>query len=76
MVPQGSDVIEGTVRARDGIYLRIMDGGISRLRKLRKDGRVAEIALPFECTIGSLYTTAIEDGALMSLSGWLTPTGI
>jgi prolyl oligopeptidase len=76
VVPQGSDVIEGMVRARDGIYLRIMDGGISRLRKLNKDGRVAEIALPFECTIGSLYTTESEDGALMSLSGWLTPTGI
>jgi prolyl oligopeptidase len=76
VVPQGSDVIEGTVRARDGIYLRIMDGGISRLRKLNKDGRVAEIALPFECTIGSLYTTESEDGALMSLSSWFPPTGI
>jgi prolyl oligopeptidase len=76
VVPQGSDVIESTVRARDGIYLRIMDGGINRLRRLGHDGRVAEIALPFECTIGSLYTAENEDGALMALSGWLTPTGI
>jgi prolyl oligopeptidase len=76
IVPQGSDVIEGTVRARDGIYLRIMDGGINRLRRLGREGRVAEIPLPFEGTIGSLYTTESEDGALMSLSGWLSPTGI
>ncbi len=76
VVPQGSDVIEGTARARDGIYLRIMDGGISRLRRLGSDGRVAEITLPFDGTIGSVNTVHDEDGALISLGGWLTPTGI
>ena len=53
-----------------------MDGGISRLRRLGSDGRVAEIALPFDGTIGSVYTVPDEDGALISLGGWLTPTGI
>jgi prolyl oligopeptidase len=76
VVPQGSDVIESTVRARDGIYLRIMDGGISRLRRLRRDGGVTDIALPFDGTIGALYAVPGEDGALISLGGWLTPTGI
>ena len=75
-VPQGSDVIEAMVRARDGLYLRIMDGGISRLRRLGRDGRVAEIALPFDGTIGSIWTDETEDGALISLAGWLTPAGI
>jgi prolyl oligopeptidase len=75
-VPQGSDVIELTARARDGIYLHIMDGGISRLRRLGHDGRVTEIALPFDGTIGSVNTVPNEDGALISLGGWLTPTGI
>jgi prolyl oligopeptidase len=76
VVPQGSDVIESTARARDGIYLLIMDGGISRLRRLGRDGHVAEIALPFDGTIGSVNTVPNEDGALISLGGWLTPTGI
>jgi prolyl oligopeptidase len=76
VVPQGSDVIESTARARDGIYLLIMDGGISRLRRLRSDGRVAEITLPFDGTIGSVNSVPDEDGALISLGGWLTPTGI
>lgn len=76
IVPQGPTVIEGLARARDGLYLRIMDGGISRLRRLGHDGRVAEIALPFDGTIGSVYTVADEDGALISLTGWLTPAGI
>jgi prolyl oligopeptidase len=76
VVPQGSDVIENTVRGRDGIYLRIMDGGLSRLRRLGRDGRVAEIPLPFDGTIGAVYAVPNEDGALISLGGWLTPTGI
>ncbi|MGC1522941.1 MAG: prolyl oligopeptidase family serine peptidase [Steroidobacteraceae bacterium] len=76
VVPQGSDVIESIARARDGIYLLIMDGGIYRLRRLGSDGRVAEISLPFDGTIGSVNTVPDEDGALISLGGWLTPTGI
>ena len=76
MVPQNALVIENTARAHDGIYVKIMDGGISRLRRLGNDGRVTDIALPFDGTIGALYTVATEDGALISLTGWLTPAGI
>ena len=76
VVPQGAVVIEDLHRARDGLYLRMMDGGISRLRRLGRDGRVSEIALPFDGTIGTLFTTPSEDGALMPLTGWLTPAGI
>ena len=76
IVPQGPAVIESMARARDGLYLQIMDGGISRLRRLGPDGRVAEISLPFDGTIGAVYTVAREDGALISLTGWLTPAGI
>ncbi|HEV7614109.1 MAG TPA: prolyl oligopeptidase family serine peptidase [Steroidobacteraceae bacterium] len=76
VVPQGPFVIESTARARDGLYLRIMDGGISRLQRLGHDGQVTDIPMPFDGTIGSVYTVADEDGALISLAGWLTPAGI
>jgi prolyl oligopeptidase len=76
VVPQGRFVIESITRARDGLYLKIMDGGISRLQKLEHDGRVTDVALPFDGTIGSVYAEANEDGALISLTGWLTPAGI
>jgi prolyl oligopeptidase len=76
VVAQGPVVIEGISRARDGLYLLLMDGGISRLRRLGHDGRVTDIALPFDGTIGSVYTVPAEDGALISLTGWLTPAGI
>lgn len=76
MVPQNALVIENTARARDGIYLKIMDGGISRLQRLGHDGKVTDIALPFDGTIGAVFAVPTEDGALVSLQGWLNPAGI
>jgi prolyl oligopeptidase len=76
VIPQGALVIEEISRAKDGLYLKIMDGGLSRLRRLDADGHVEEIPLPFDGTIGALFTNPHEDGALMLLSGWLTPTGV
>ena len=76
VVPQGPAVIEDIARARDGLYLKIMDGGISRLSRLDRGGRVAEIVLPFEGTVGSVFASHEEDGVLISLAGWLAATGI
>jgi prolyl oligopeptidase len=75
-VPQGPLVMQSISRARDGLYLRLMDGGIHRLQRLGHDGRLTDIALPFDGTIGAVYTVADEDGALISLAGWLTAAGI
>lgn len=77
VVPQGPMVIEDFAgRAKDGLFLRIMDGGISRLRRLGNDDKITEIALPFDGTVGGGAANADEPGALIFLSGWLTPTGV
>src|SRR6185436_12980395 len=76
VVPQGKDVIDEMSRAHDGLYLKIMDGGISRMRRLGSDGRVAEIALPFDGTIGAIFADQDIEGVLFSYSGWLSPTGV
>jgi prolyl oligopeptidase len=76
IVPQGKVVIQNLGRARDGLYLRMMDGGISRLSRLDHDGKVTEIALPFDGTIGAVFATPQEDGVRIALTGWLTPAGI
>ena len=76
MVPQGPRVIEGISGARDGFYMQIMDGGISRVARLERDGIVRDIALPFDGTVGALFTNPVEDGALFPLTGWLTPADI
>jgi prolyl oligopeptidase len=76
VVPQGKRVIETLARARDALYLKMMDGGVSRLHRVARDGTVDDIALPFDGTINGLFTAADSDGALLSLGGWLTPAGI
>ena len=76
VVPQGPVVIEDFARARDGLYLRMMDGGIARLKRLARDGQVADIALPFDGTLSALATDPTEDGALFSFTGWLDPADI
>ncbi len=76
VVPQGKDVIDEMSRARDGLYLKIMDGGISRMRRVGADGHLADVALPFDGTIGSIFANQDMDGVLFSYSGWLSPTGI
>ena len=68
--------MEGIAQAQDGLYLKIMDGGIGRLRRLGRDDQVNEVALPFDGTIGSIFALATEEGVLISLTGWLAPSGI
>ncbi|MET0291633.1 MAG: prolyl oligopeptidase family serine peptidase [Steroidobacteraceae bacterium] len=76
VVPQGADVLEDFSRARDGLYLRYLDGGVSRLRRLTAQGAVVDIALPFEGSVGDVFATQEEDGVLIALSGWLSPSSI
>ena len=76
VMAQGPTVIEDMFRALDGFYLRIMDGGINRLRRLDRAGRVTDIPLPFDGTISAVFVNHAENGALVSLTGWLAPSGI
>jgi prolyl oligopeptidase len=71
-VPEGKVVIESLQRAKDGLYLNMMDGGVSGLRRLERTGHVTEIPLPFDGTLHALSCQATEEGALFAFTGWLT----
>ena len=76
VVPQGKDVIEHIALAHDGLYLSIMDGGISHLRRLARDGTLSDIQLPFEGALKGVFAQPEESGVLVSLTGWLQPASI
>src|SRR5437660_3116072 len=76
VIPEGNMVIHGIGRARDGLYLHMVDGGLGKLRRLTRDAQVADITLPFDGTLAALAVTASEDGALFSFTGWLTAADI
>jgi prolyl oligopeptidase len=76
VVRESAVVLEGIAGAKDGLYLRELDGGISRLKRLDGSGKLTEIALPFDGTISVLSATLDAPGAIIGLSGWLAPTGL
>jgi prolyl oligopeptidase len=76
VVAESNLVIRGIGRARDGLYLHLIDGGLGKLQRLSRDGRLADVALPFDGTVSALSVTPQEDGALFSYTGWLTPADI
>jgi prolyl oligopeptidase len=75
-VPESTLVLESVTRAKDGLYIRAMDGGISKLQRLGTDGKVVDITLPFEGTLRTVDTDSGAEGALVILTGWLQPIGI
>jgi prolyl oligopeptidase len=76
VLPESPLVLRGTARASDGLYVKAMDGGIGKLLKLAAGQKAAEVALPFDGTLGAWSTDADKPGAAIVLSGWLQPTGI
>jgi prolyl oligopeptidase len=73
VVPEGPRVIQSIALARDGLYLQDLDGGYNSVRKLGRDGKLAEVALPWEGSIDSLSTNTAEDGVWIDGAGWLLP---
>jgi prolyl oligopeptidase len=76
VVAESTLVLQGMARAREGLYLQSMDGGLGRLQRLGNDGKLVDIALPFDGMLAGLTADAATPGALMLLSGWLTPTAV
>jgi len=76
VIPESSVVLQKIVRARDGLYLKAMDGGISKVLRLGADHKAAPVALPFDGTIAVIDADPQTDGAVMIQTGWLQPPGI
>ena len=73
VVPEGPLVIEALAAARDGVYVRDLNGGYTSLRRLGNDGRLQAIKLPFEGSINSMATDTLQDGAWLLGTSWLLP---
>lgn len=76
VVPESALVLRGLARARDGLYINAIDGGLARMQRLGGDNALADVTLPFDGTLGSIGASAAQPGIVATLSGWLQPTGI
>jgi prolyl oligopeptidase len=73
VVAAGPRVVESIAMARDGLYLKDLDGGYHSVRKFDRQGQLAAVPLPWEGSIDSVSTNPAEDGAWLDGSGWLLP---
>jgi prolyl oligopeptidase len=74
-VPESTRVVEELALAGDGLYLRDLDAGLSKLRRLAVDrdgspGAITEVELPFAGAIGSTSTDPMVPGITFALQSW------
>ena len=74
VVPESRRVIIDIEPAPFGLYIRDLDGGLGRLRRLNyATGKARDIALPVDGTLVGLSTDPLRQGAQFSLQSWLRP---
>ncbi len=72
VVPQSKAVVSAIEAAADGIYVKLIDGGPSRLLRIAYRSQIAErIALPFEGSLRLAHTSSGKKGAVVELAGWV-----
>jgi len=73
VVPEGEGVAKGLSGARDGLYVQTLEGGVSGLYRLARDGAKLAMRLPFQGTISFVSTDPLADGCWFQLEGWVSP---
>jgi prolyl oligopeptidase len=72
VVPASEVVIQEADVAADGIYIRDLDGGIDRMRKLSFDGKIESISAGEGQSTQEISVTPSEPGALIHAVSWTT----
>jgi prolyl oligopeptidase len=72
VVPASEVVIKEADVAKDGIYIRDLDGGIGRMRRLSFDGRIEPIPAAEGQSVSAISVTPTEAGALVHVVSWTT----
>jgi len=76
VVPQGTAVAANIAAAADALYIRLLDGGTSRLLRVpHGTSRTEEIAMPFPGSIRIAYADATRPGVLLEIAGWTRARG-
>jgi prolyl oligopeptidase len=72
VVPASNVVIQEADVAADGIYIRDLDGGIDRMRRLSFDGKIEPVSVGEGQSASELSVTPTEAGALVHVVSWTT----
>jgi len=70
VVPASEMVIQEADVAQDAIYIRDLDGGIGRLRKLSFSGKMEPVSIAEGKSVSDLSVTPSEPGAMVHVVSW------
>ena len=74
IVEPSERVVEDMEPAADGLYIRDLDGGLSRLRRYDFSTReLTEITVAAQGTVDGPVTDPLRPGALFGVQGWVLP---
>jgi prolyl oligopeptidase len=76
VLPQSRLVAEAIHPVAGGALVQLMDGGVQRLTRVTREGRVSAVALPFEGSVTGVFSSELRHDAYVSLTGWLQPIAI
>jgi prolyl oligopeptidase len=79
VVPESALVLKEIVRARDGLYLRSLEGGLARLQVMESVAgktRVRMVPLPYDGTIRQVEGDPGEAGVIVQMTSWLKPPAV
>ncbi|MFZ1141942.1 MAG: prolyl oligopeptidase family serine peptidase [Candidatus Sulfotelmatobacter sp.] len=72
VVPASEVVIQEADVAADAVYIRDLDGGIDRMRRLSFDGKIEPVSAGEGQSTSELSVTPTESGALIHAVSWTT----
>lgn len=72
VVPATEVVIQEADVAQDAIYIRDLDGGIGKLRRLTYTGKVEPVAVGEGKSVADISITPTEPGAMVHVVSWTT----
>lgn len=72
VVPQGSRIVQSIICSSEALYVRDLDGGLGKIRRLDlNSGALEELPLPAEGTVGGPVAIADRPEALIGLQNWV-----
>src|SRR5208282_886396 len=72
VVPASSVVIQEADVAADAVYIRDLDGGIGRMRRLGFDGTIESIAFGDGQSVAEIKVSPVTAGARAHITSWTT----
>jgi prolyl oligopeptidase len=72
VVPASEVVIQEADVASDAIYIRDLDGGIGRMRRLSFDGHIEPVAVGTGLSVAQISVTPTAPGTLVHVVSWTT----